>query len=165
MPLPTSRDLTINPTDPIPSSLLNKLQDCTVGMKFPLHDRPIGPASWQVKAGGNASLGDGQWTFGALSQLVAPLELPYGTTIATVLFAYNRGGAGNITLKLRKRNIATGAAAADIASVVINAGTGWTTSGLSPSYATETNFAVWLEAQFDNAAHIFGGAIAVLSRL
>lgn len=39
MSLPSSRDITINSGDPIPSSLLNKLQDCVVGRKKPPYTR------------------------------------------------------------------------------------------------------------------------------
>lgn len=60
MSLPSSRDITINPTDPIPSALLNKLQDCVVGRKKPPYTRAAittqlglwGSTPWPLGTGG-----------------------------------------------------------------------------------------------------------------
>lgn len=43
MALPTSRDVTLTPADPVPSALLNKLQDQVVGAKRPSFTRTFWP--------------------------------------------------------------------------------------------------------------------------
>jgi len=46
MSLPTSRDITIANGDPIPSALLNKLQDCAIGNKKPSLTRTLSSLSF-----------------------------------------------------------------------------------------------------------------------
>lgn len=48
MALPTTRDITLNPADPVPSALLNKLQDQVVGKKMPSNTRVFGPLGGSV---------------------------------------------------------------------------------------------------------------------
>lgn len=60
MLLPTSRNVTLNPSDPIPSALLDDLQDCIIGTKKPTTIRPQMPAPYAVAtsfnlAGGGAA--------------------------------------------------------------------------------------------------------------
>lgn len=167
MALPTTRDLTLGPASPIPSSVINSLQDQIVGLKFPRTTFPYGSAAFSANPGGLALHAAGQWTFTGASQLVAALgnRFTSGTTVVQVEWAYNRGGAGSFDLKLRKRNIRTGAAAADVDTVTINAGTGWTTTVRAVNLALAADEVWWLDATFSNAANIFGGALVDGSRL
>lgn len=168
MTLPTSRNTTYAASSPILSADLNALQDMIIGRKFPAADFPFGGTAFQLQTG-TAQVGAAadNWTFSAVSQLIANLSRSFGvgTRLNSLKFAYNRGGAGNVTLSLYKRNIVTNAARVTIATTTINAGTGWTTTTLSPVYVTEADMSVWLEVQCDNVANVFGGCIVNADRL
>lgn len=167
MSLPASRNTTYSPSDPVKSADLNAIQDQIVGAKHPALSIALGAAAFLPKAGGNASLGDGQWTFGAVSTLQgsASARIPVGTRITTIEWFYNRGGAGNITVNLRKRNLRTGAAAADIATNTDNTGAALEAFLMTVNYTVEADYEVWLEVTCDNAAHVFEGAIVSTDRL
>ena len=120
--LPTARSLTLAATDPVPSALLNEVQDQFVGAKHPQLEVPVPACEWQLESGGAASLGAGIWTFGAASNISAPIRAPIGTRIVTANIDCDRGGSGSITFYLLER---IGAAAATIVtSVAITTGTG-----------------------------------------
>lgn len=138
---------------------MNELFDSVIGGKFKSRPFLLSGSAFSLVPGGTAALSGGQWTFSALSALVCPIVLPVNAVIASIVWGFNRGGAGNVVLKLRKRNIITGAAAADVISSTISAGTGYTTETDLPAYVVEANTGLWLEATFDNAAHVFGGAV------
>lgn len=165
MALPLTRNTTYTPASPVYSNDLNFIQDCIVGDKHGTVEWMHGGPAFTLVPGGNAALANGQWTFGAVSTLVSHLRGGVGTRITSVRFGYNRGGAGNITLKLRMRNVATGAPATDVVSQVINAGTGYTTITLDNTtpgsllpLTSVGDESWWLEVTCDNAAHVFGGA-------
>lgn len=169
--MPDAVTVVLGPNDAFPSTLGNELQVQVVGHKHRTMPFPYGAAAFSLQAG-TATLGDGQWTFGALSLLVANVSRPVGTRITSIQYGFNRGGSGNVTLKLRKRNIVTGAAASDVVSLAISAGTGWTTTTLDSStvgsllpYLTEAGVALWLSAQCDSASNVFGGGIVNADRL
>lgn len=166
MALPTSRNTTYAADSPIKSADLNDLQDTVVGMKVPLHYLHLPAAAWQARAGGGAVLGDHVWTFSGVSELVCPLVLPVGTVIASIVWSYNRGGAGTITRRGRGRNILTGAAAADWFAAVADA-TGAAIENVTdtPAYTTLTDLGYQLSLAVDNAAHVFYGAVVGISRL
>lgn len=165
MALPTTRDITVSPTSPIPSALANKLQDMITGWKFPAMDFPHPACDWRPQGGGSGLLGDGQWTFGGLTILMAKIRLPVGTLISSCTFGYNRGGAGTIDVYLKKRNIVTGAAVVVVATSADVTGSAWETAVLNPAYTVEADFSVWLETRCSNGANIFGGAKINASRL
>ena len=167
MALPTSRNTTYGASSPILSADLNALQDQIVGVKHPATPRVLGASSFLVKQG-TATLGAGQWTFGAVTDLVKSLAdlVVVGDRLTTVQFCYNRGGAGAIVLSLKQRNIVTGAAEAlVVAATTINAGTGWTTTTITYNYTIPANTAVHLEINANNVANIFGGAVINNDRL
>lgn len=160
--LPYSRTLTINPTDPIPSALLNELEDQIIGAKIPELPRHLGSQKWSLVTGGTATF-DGpndQWSFGAVSQLVCALDLDQVTRITSVTWVYNRANLGNVTLKLRRRDTTVArAAAADVASIVDNATNGWQNNVQVYNHIVAAGFSYFLQLQCDNAAHLFGGAL------
>lgn len=165
MPLPLVRDLTINPTDPVPSSLLNKLQDMVIGAKFGPTPVSLGGSAFQVIGAATPLLNaGGLWTFSAAGLLSSGLRLAEGTKITALTWAYNRGGAGTMQLRLYKRNILGGGAAVSLDLTTINAGTGYTTTTKNPNYTVEVGYEVSLVADCDNAAHQFGGAAIVIER-
>ena len=102
MTLPTSRDVTLNPADPFPSTLGNKLQDCVIGQKHPAQPRTVGPSSWHPKTPANATLGAGEWTINNTT-MVADLDwIPAGDRIVSANWSYNPG-AVSLDMSLRRR--------------------------------------------------------------
>lgn len=172
MSLPNSRNTTYGASSPVLSNDLNALEDCIIGVKHPSVEDPIGAQSFVLAPGGTATLGDGRWTFGAVSVLVANLKIIVGTRIHQIEWAYDRGGAGNVTLKLRRRNMIASAgaqpAAANVGTagvVTVSAGTGWANNLQTYDYVVAAGDAMWLEIQCDNVANIFGGARLFRDRL
>jgi len=102
--LPASRDLTINPADPIPSAVINKLQDCVVAQKHPAQPRTLGPSSWHPKVPGSATLGAGEWTINNTT-MVGDLDwIPVGDRIVNANWSYNPGGV-SLDMSLRRRKL------------------------------------------------------------
>jgi hypothetical protein len=170
--LPAGRNTSYSPgATPVHGADLNDIQDCIIGAKHPSLPFPHAAAAFAIQTG-TATIANGRWSFGASSQLVSPVRFPVGTRITSLVFGYTRGGVGNITLILNKRNIVTGANSSSIVGLVISSGTGYVTSTLdstTPSsllpYVTEADMSLWLEVWCDNVAHIFGGAIVRADRL
>jgi hypothetical protein len=167
MALPISRNTDYTAASPIKSVDLNDLQDALIGAKHGPISIIIPAAGWQQQSGGGGVLGDGQWTFSAVTSLVADLpRLPVGTVITSIVWGYNRGGGGNVTRKMRKRNVVTGAAPADAfaAPAADNTGAAWETQTDAPAYTVEADTGVWLEVTCDNAANVFGGAVVTITK-
>lgn len=101
MGLPTSRNVTLNPASPVPSALLDALQDQIVGMKFPAHWRPCGfqrgtletNITYTVGATIQANANAAAWT-GPLPPL-----FPVGTLVDGV-YAYITGTGGAQTVEV-----------------------------------------------------------------
>lgn len=169
MTLPTSRDATFTASSPVLSTVLNNVQDQIIGMKHPTRPLNFGAAAWQAKSGGGGALGAGQWSFSSTTELVCDLSgsIPEGDRLITVTWSYNRGGAGNVRLRLKERDLTTpGAAEASVvAETVVASGTGLTTNPITYNYTFKAGFAVWLEVQCDNAANVFLGAHLTHDRL
>jgi hypothetical protein len=121
-------------------------------------EHPLAAAAFSVEAGGTASLIDGQWTFGAVSLITAPIRIPAGRRIANVTLTYNRGGAGNVTMTLCKR---VGGTKTTIATKAFSSGTGMTsgTFDVAPDYTIAAGEALYLRVQCDNAANVVESAI------
>jgi hypothetical protein len=164
--LPLHRDVTLDDASPVPSALLNKLQDCIVGRKHGSIRWQIGGGAFNLASvtvtGGLLNQG-GLWTFSGAATLYAGLAGPRygvieGTKITSLTWAYNRGGAGTLQLSLYKRNILTNVSTpVDVAT--ISTGTGYETKTSLPNYTVEANHEVSLFAECNNVAHQFGGAI------
>jgi len=170
MTLPTSRNTTYTAASKVKSVDLNDLQDMFTGDKHIERPHVLPAAAFQVKSG-TAALGDGQWTFSATTVLVCPISniIPVGHRLETVSWYYNRAGAGTITRRVRKRELSAPGAAADLAGpgypVADNSGAAWETAADILNLAAADLEGAWLEIQFDNAGHIFGGARLTFDKL
>lgn len=168
MALPTSRNTTYAADSKVKSVDLNDLQDMIIGRKHATTELVLGPSAFQAKAGGGGVEGDLQWTFTAATELVSDITklLPVGTRVVSVLWSYNRGGAGTITRRVRRRNVTTAAAANNISAPAGDAtGAAQETQLDTLNHTLVTGEAVQLSITFDNAAHIFYGCVVTVDRL
>lgn len=162
MALPTSRNTTYAASSKVKSVDLNDLQDMWVGDKHAERQHTLPAAAFAVKSG-TAVLGDGQWTFSATTILVAALGpiIPAAHRLVAVAWYYNRGGAGTITRRVRKRELSVPGAAADLAGpgypIADTTGAAWETAIDILNLVAVDVEGAWLEIQFDNAGHVFGG--------
>lgn len=118
---------------------------------------PIAAAAFDIEgaaqAGGTALLGDGQWTFGAVTVLAASIDLPPGAIISSIDIYANRGGAGNITMTLCRKTLG---AKTVINTLLINAGTGLVKTNTGAiNHTTLTDNEYYVRVQCDNVAHVF----------
>jgi hypothetical protein len=164
MALPTTRDITLSPDDPVPSALLNTLQDQIIGGKHPIFEIPIAACDFAPEAGSSASLGNGQWTFGAVSVVAAACRVRAGAKIVQAVVEVNRGGAGTIIFSLLRRANGSGVAVA-IGTVSLTTGTGLATMSLSANYQVLPGEQVYLRVEVNNAAHIVVRAALFISVL
>lgn len=102
--LPNSRTITLNPGDPVPSSLLNEIQDNIVGGKFgtvtvpfsPYAFRPgISTAAWQIEHGivhyyQNTVVGEG----------FADINFPVGTMITRLRASIRDDSTGTYEMRI-----------------------------------------------------------------
>lgn len=164
MGLPNSRDLTLDGSTPIPSSLINKLQDCVVGGKHPefehgMHGsgfQPTGASTyngslWNVAAGGD--------TF------YMPIDVRVGDTITHVQGGYLRGTVASQISTALVRKPLNGGAAATIASVLDNTADGafHVADVANINHVVESGYGYALYVTFDanaatNGAKHVGGA-------
>jgi hypothetical protein len=171
MSLPTSRDVTYAPDSKVLSNNLNNIQDQFVGDKHISRPVAIPACAFKDKGGGSATLGDGQWTFAALTVLVCEISslIPVGHRLQSVSWYYNRGGAGTITRRVRKREMTVPGAAGDVAGpgypIADVTGAAQETNTDTLNYTMVTAEGMWLEIQFDNAAHVFTGAQLTFDKL
>lgn len=155
MALPFSRNITLSPSDPVPSSLLNDLQDSIVGSKHANHEIPIAACDFTPESGSSANLGsNGQWSFSAVSTLVAPCRVRAQERINSILFEYNRGGAGTIVVSLVKRIAGSGVVTV-VSTASITTGTGLATTTITPNYQVAAGEQVYMRVEVNNAANIF----------
>ena len=124
----------------------------TGAYKHGARELPISAAGMQLEAGGTASLGDGVWTFGAVSVIAADIPLHVNKRITNVTLGYNRGGAGTITMTLCRK---TGTTKTVVSTETINTGTGVTTKAFTtpPNYTIATGEQLYVRIQCDNVAH------------
>lgn len=168
MALPTSRNRTYSPGDAIRAADLVDLQDCIVGMKRPEFELVLGPSAWNQKSGGLGVESDGEWTFTGPTEMVADLSgrLPIGYRVTTVLWSYDRGGAGTVTRRVRRRNVTTAAAASNI-----SAPSGDTTGATQETQTDTLNHTlvtgegIQLSILFTDSANVFYGAVVKADKL
>lgn len=125
--LPVSRSLTLSPSDPIPSALLNEIQDAVIGAKHPTAAIVV-PASSFCLVSGTATLADGVWTMTSNTPVLeAGIGIPGGDTVVAILGFYIRHSSvtgSTYRLRLRKRIVDTGlpGTASDIVDTTENNG-------------------------------------------
>lgn len=171
--LPLNRTASLGPDDPVPSALLNEIQDMIElgahGPKFIV----LGGESFSLRLGTGTEV-DGHWTFSAVPAVLrCNLPLPAGATVTSLFTWASAGGAGTITSKFRRKNLfGTGGpplvpgAASDIASdaktgtygasiLIADPGTPY----VVPAVTIGTHYSHWLEIQAGNTANTFEGAV------
>jgi len=119
MTLPLARQLTINATDPIPSDLLNKLQDAIVGNKKPSLTRVVAPFTMAALGSLVAwtTIGNGYvQSTGAANGLI-PLYMETGDRITGVTVSSWGTGAADVTHQL---HLTTAAMAHSLLSNVVD---------------------------------------------
>lgn len=141
---------------------LNDLQDQIVAGRHGEITIPYGGPAFVPAPAANATLSNGIWTLTGAAVLSAAVERAIGSTITSITslrWAFNRGGAGTLTLKLRKRNIITGAAAVDVDVQTIVTGAVFATQDAPLNYTMEADSQLFFEVTSDNVAHVFHGVL------
>lgn len=168
--LPSVRDITYTPASSADAAMLNKAQDVVNGRRHRSQEMPLAAARFQQVAGGNATLGSGQWTTTGAAQLLAGLR-PFnrlgdmvgiigaaGEVIKTIDFELNRGGAGTITLALYRSGVS-------ITSTTVNTGTGVTKVSLTCNAEFDAGDMMIASVSLDNVAQVFYRAAAHIELL
>lgn len=93
MGLPATREITATTSTPVPSTVMNVVQDCIVGRLHAEQEEEI-PAGDFVMLTGNPATFDGtKWVHSSASPW-APYafpKIPVGDRLTSISFAYNRG--------------------------------------------------------------------------
>ncbi len=111
--LPLSRNLTVGVDTPVPSGLLNDLQDAVISAKHGQLSLLIWGSAFHGKdVVYDESVGDGALvnTAAGIRHASAPIPLAAGTKIVSVQFFYNPAGHGvTITPAVMQKRLSTGA--------------------------------------------------------
>lgn len=178
--LPTSRNLSLPPGTPIPGTVIQDLEDCTIGKKFKSTPFYVPGTGFRLIAGAPTLDTDGLWTMqtGVADELSYPLEgWPWmaGTRITALVWSFNRNSndaSGEFQWRLKRR--AFSAAPSDIFSGVSSSGTGFTSRDSIASdlagvpYTLLDGYMYWLSVKTATAfsgAPKFDGAKIVADRL
>jgi hypothetical protein len=173
MPLPETRDLTLNPGDPVPSALLNRLQDMIADAKHPLLTIPIPARALQP---GNSKVvmdAAGYWRAdGDPGLLYYPLQIPAGTTLARIDIYGHDANNAHFRAEILAKNLTTTAPESPLVSPKSSPGTGAPTSialteslpnmPITPNAHTTYTLSIGLDP--DPSVRIYGVALTV-SRL
>lgn len=147
MALPTSRDITLTPASPVPSALLDKLQDMHVGAKLISLEHMVSPDRYIREAASvSYSPGTGKWTWTGFDDLTFGFDVRPGDRITGAKWNYSRPG-GTLTFKIQKK--ATGAGAwTDIVSAtdVATVGVGSKTLACAEVVVTGTVYRLYIDA-------------------
>lgn len=163
--LPTARDITLAPGDPIPSALLNKLQDCIIGKKHPLITRWYPPLS-RTANDVNMTFTNGDYHANAnaasINYVSAPLFVgdTFGSLKARVK---GTGGAGNVVARLTRWRDGVQAVIATL--TIVNPPAAWATYSFAFSDIVLDGDAYWLNCDFaltNQAINSFGLEISRL---
>jgi hypothetical protein len=169
--LPASRTATVDDSDPVPSGLLNELQDRDIAVNGP---RPliIGGAAFcdDSFAGGTATRLDSVWTLtagGGGAKVIADLHLPPGTKIIEVRVSGNLKVGENLQNRVFRRSIGDGGATqGNVLNITSNPATGaWTLSAnpVFPPIEIEDGFLYELSiATFTGSPFLFDGVRLVI---
>jgi hypothetical protein len=150
---------------PLPSSVINALQDMIIGAKHPELEVAIHAADFQVDGTSGTLDQNGYWLPSALGYQYAPLRLSVGTRINSVTFYYNVAGAGAVTPKVRRMQLSTGTISDVTAGVRDTTGVAIETQVLAPAHVVVTGYVYFLEVKHENAANKNYGAVMKFDRL
>lgn len=162
MTLPLSRNTTYAASDPILAADLDDIQDCIIGRKHGTIEITV-PACAFVLQTGTITIGAGVVTFGAVSIINAPLQLPVGTKISTVAWSYNRGNAGTLNLRVKRKAVG-GGSVSDVDTVSDNTGATYEITTRTLNHTVATGYQYYLEVQADNSAIVFEEATLMLTK-
>ncbi len=105
MALPNTRQLTLNPSDPVPSSLLNALQDCIVGGKYGPSIIQVHPSVVQPQLATSIAynfVGDyAEYTSGGSAKAMFPVSIESGARILSITANLYGAAVNSITLVSR----------------------------------------------------------------
>lgn len=132
------------------------LVDGLPALKYGQDELYLAAGAFQNSSSGGSTLGDGQITFSAIAIVSAAVPLGPSRRVKNVVLEYNRGGAGTVTMTLKKRVAGT---LTTISTQAFASGTGWTTGsfGTPPNYTIASGEKLYVNVQCDNAANIVGG--------
>lgn len=153
----------------IRSADLNSLMAAEVGLKH--GSMPfVFPAASFSKYSGAAVLTSGQWI--GIGTFILHLPFAPGIIISSLMWGYNRGGAGTMTLTLGEANPLPPFAATGLFAPQITAGTGYTktdytgadivAAGANKTLPANSGWS--LSVDHTNAANVFGGLIIRAAR-
>lgn len=158
MGLPTSRDQTVTNASPVPSALLNNLQDQIIGNKHPQLELDIDASKGRPdnNAGGSYNP-NGYWsTFVGAGTVRIPIEVPVGKRIVSVECFYSINGTGaGLTPRLRRQNHAAGTITSVVSGANDNTGGAGVIESqvLSANHTVLTGEAYFVEFTVANANH------------
>jgi hypothetical protein len=169
--LPLARSINFANGDPIPSALLNEMQDQIVGNKFAPELVGIGGSGFQLIAGTGTQADDGWTSLNSSTRLVANLCIPTGIRILQISWSQVGSGSGNATMKLRTRELVHSSSAVTVSTDTISSGSGFINHGMSsglpydiPAFITGNVTSVWLEFNTTDTGATFLGALVGFQR-
>src|SRR3954469_10026954 len=112
--LPISRTITLTPADPVPSALLDELQDRDIASSGTRKIFIAAAAFCDSGSGsgaGTAALNNDVWTLTNAREVSTSLSLPVGTTITNIRLSVNRAVGSSPGASVRKRDFGTGGGA------------------------------------------------------
>lgn len=173
MALPSSRNTTYVPgVSQVKSADLNAIQDCIIGVKHPEIERGYAAAAWQTDGtNGIKNNVGGAWTVGGTgveSFTTGLPEIPAGDRITTVGWSYSRGGAGTVTMRLRRRKSdgsAPEAITPSAGSETDSTGAAIETNVVTYNHTVAAGYFYYLTFATDNVAQSFLGAAVKHDRL
>jgi hypothetical protein len=143
------------PGSKIHANDLNDIQDSIVNLWSGKHgDRElvVSAADFTVQTG-TPDLEAGQWT-NATGKINAPLVLPVGTRVKTLIWSYNRNGNGTITLRLIRRQRG-GNAPANVDELADSDGAAYETATRTVTHTIASGYQYYLEVELGHATNIF----------
>ena len=137
--LPFSRTVTLNPSDPVPSSLLDELQDKIISGSYNDQELIIGHDAFVLDSGSGTKTGD-EWTLSGGSGFIqAPLRLPVGTLVKSGTFSTRTVTIGvSASVSVMTKTYGSGGAYAGISTSSINSSGAYTTTALGLASGVST---------------------------
>lgn len=163
--LPSQRTADLLPVTPLPSRVLNDLQDAIIGLWAPSHTLVLGPSRWRLRSGTGAE-NDCEWSLNASSVITADLSgmLPVGYVVSSVTWAYARASS-TVTRYVKRRSVVAPATVAIIASTTDTDSSGTATPSNAIEYTIATGVAAWLRLEVASSSATFYGAIVTAKKL
>ena len=158
MTLPASRDLAYASGSQVSSANLNNIQDCIIRSSGDvwLTVPPIGVVSADVTAPIQIDPGFVRPATSTATIWFCPISIPSGATIKEVVARADRGGAGTISVALRRHHSSGSSTTLHI--FTINSGTGWATVSqvLGAPVQVGLDGYVFFRCEADNTANHVG---------